>query len=246
MRNFLNVVLCLLACTALAFGQAARTATLVGTVTDPAGALVPSAKVTLTNTDTGFVSNGVTNAEGSYYIPFLAVGMYELRIEAPGFKVYMQKGIELRAAEVPRIDVKLEVGATSESVQVTGSAPLLATETAQVSQTVDNRTIEQLPVVQMKAHRLLYYVEGLQIRGADASVVGQASSALGFTLDGVSGKTSVRDSIGDTNTSVQPALDAPARPRSSATPRAAFLPSLTRAAPTRSTAPSRTVGPTTR
>ena len=51
-------------------------------------------------------------------------------------------------------------------------------------------------------------MEGLQIRGADASVVGQASSALGFTLDGVSGKTSVRDGIGDTNTSVQPALDA--------------------------------------
>ena len=60
----------------------------------------------------------------------------------------------------------------------------------------------------MKAQRLLYYVEGLQIRGADASVVGQSSDAIGFTLDGVSGKTSVRDAIGDTNTSVQPALDA--------------------------------------
>ena len=118
-------------------GQAARTATLVGTVTDPAGALVPGAKVTVTNVETGFVSNGVTNAEGAYYIPFLAVGNYELRIEAAGFKTYVQKGIELRAAEVPRIDVKLEVGATSESVQVTGSAPLLETETSQVSQTVE-------------------------------------------------------------------------------------------------------------
>ncbi len=105
-------------------GQAARTATLVGTVTDPTGALVPGAKVTVTNTETGFVSNGVTNAEGSYYIPFLAVGAYELKVEAPGFKTFVQRGIDLRAAEVPRIDVKLEVGATSESVQVTGSAPL--------------------------------------------------------------------------------------------------------------------------
>lgn len=122
MKKILLTLLCLFAFTSLAMGQAARTATLVGAVTDPAGALVPNAKVTLTNVATGFVSHGVTNAEGAYYIPFLAVGMYELRIEAPGFKVYIQKGIELRAAEVPRIDVKLEVGATSESVQVTGSA----------------------------------------------------------------------------------------------------------------------------
>jgi hypothetical protein len=189
-------------------GQAARTATLVGNVADATGALVPAAKVTLTNVDTGFVSNGTTNAEGSYYIPYLAVGNYQLSVEAAGFKTYVQKGIELRAAEVPRIDVKLEVGATTESVLVTGSAPLIETETSQVTQTVQHQTIEQLPVLQMKAHRLLYYVEGLQIRGSDASVVGQASTALGFTLDGVSGKTSVRDSIGDTNTAVQPALDA--------------------------------------
>jgi len=208
MKHLLVLTLCVVIFTTCAMGQAARTATLVGTVTDPAGALVPNAKVTLTHASTGFVSNGVTNAEGSYYIPFLAVGMYELRIEAPGFKTYVQKGIELRAAEVPRVDVKLEVGATSESVQVTGSAPLLETETSQVSQTMAANAIQQLPVLQMKAHRLLYYVEGLQIRGANASVVGQSSDALGFTLDGVSGKTSVRDSIGDVNTSVQPALDA--------------------------------------
>jgi len=162
MKHLLVLTLCVVIFTTCAMGQAARTATLVGTVTDPAGALVPNAKVTLTHASTGFVSNGVTNAEGSYYIPFLAVGMYELRIEAPGFKTFVQKGIELRAAEVPRIDVKLEVGATSESVQVTGSAPLLETETSQVSQTMAANAIQQLPVLQMKAHRLLYYVEGLQ------------------------------------------------------------------------------------
>jgi hypothetical protein len=91
---------------------------------------------------------------------------------------------------------------------VTGSVPLLETETSHVSQTVEQMAIQRLPVMQMKAQRILYYVEGLQIRGADASIVGQASSAIGFTLDGISGKTSVRDAIGDTNTAVQPALDA--------------------------------------
>jgi hypothetical protein len=208
MKLVWRIALCLIAFAMLALGQAARTGTLVGTVTDPAGALVPGAKVTLTNVDTAFVSHTATNEEGAYYAPFLSVGIYELRVEAAGFKAYVQKGLQIRAAEVPRIDVKLEVGATSESVQVTGAVPLLETETSQVSQTVEFQSIQRLPVMQMKAQRILYYVEGLQIRAAEASVVGQASSAIGFTLDGVSAKTSVRDSIGDTNTSVQPALDA--------------------------------------
>ena len=92
MKRLWQVAVCLVVFTSLAMGQAARTATLVGAVTDPAGALVPGAKVTLTNTETGFVSNGVTNAEGSYYIPFLAVGNYQLSVEAAGFKTYVQKG----------------------------------------------------------------------------------------------------------------------------------------------------------
>ena len=76
----------------LAFGQAARTATVVGTVTDSTGAVVPDAKVTLTNKDTAFVSNGVTQSDGSYYIPFLAVGSYGLSVEAAEFKRYLQSG----------------------------------------------------------------------------------------------------------------------------------------------------------
>lgn len=208
MKVFLHLLLCLLVITTCVMGQAARTGTLVGTVMDSTGAVIPNAKIGVRNVETSLVTKCETNAEGAYYAPFLAVGSYELTVEATGFKTYVQSGIQLRAAEVPRIDIKLDVGATSESVAVTASAPLLETETSQVSQTVEHQAIEQLPVLQMKAHRLLYYVEGLQIRGADASVAGQSSAALGFTLDGVSGKTSVRDSIGDTNTSVQPALDA--------------------------------------
>jgi hypothetical protein len=208
MKLCLRLLLCLVLITACALGQTARTGTLVGSVSDSSGALVPGVDVTVRNLETSFVSKGQTNAEGTYYIPFLAVGTYELTVEASGFKTYKQSGIALGAGEVPRIDVRLELGAASESVEVTATAALLETETSQVSQTVQHRVIEQLPVMQMKAQRLLYYVEGLQIRGADASVAGQSSSALGFTLDGVSGKTSVRDAIGDTNTSVQPALDA--------------------------------------
>lgn len=70
----LRALLWVLILSALAWGQAARAATLVGTVTDPTGAVVPGAKVTVKNVPTSLVSTGVTNAEGAYYIPFLEVG----------------------------------------------------------------------------------------------------------------------------------------------------------------------------
>src|SRR5688572_225767 len=126
MKRTVLAILALVVFAACVFGQAARTGTLVGTVTDSTGAFVADAKITILNKDTQFVSNGVSNAEGAYYLPFLAVGSnYELSIEAAGFKKYVQSGIQVRAAEIPRIDVRLEIGAVTESVLVTGAAPLL-------------------------------------------------------------------------------------------------------------------------
>jgi len=106
------------------------TATMVGAVADSSGAVVVGAKVTVTNADAGFVFTSVTTAEGTWYIPNLNPGTYQLRIEAPRFKTHVQSGITLRTAEQPRFDVSLEVGNVTESVQVTGTAPLLETETS--------------------------------------------------------------------------------------------------------------------
>src|SRR5689334_2264746 len=110
----------LLICTALAalslLAQSSTgTATMVGAVTASTGAVVPGAKITVTNADAGFVFNSVTTAEGTWYIPNLNPGSYQLRIEAQGFKTYLQNGITLRTAEQPRIDVSLELGNVSES-----------------------------------------------------------------------------------------------------------------------------------
>src|SRR3954453_24189531 len=90
--------------------------TMTGAVTDTTGSVVPGAKITVTNTDAGFVFTSVTTSEGTWYIPNLNPGSYQLRIEAAGFKTYLQSGITLRTAEQPRVDVRLEVGNLSESV----------------------------------------------------------------------------------------------------------------------------------
>ena len=95
------------------------TATMTGAVTDTTGSVVPGAKITVTNAGAGFVFTSITTPEGTWYIPNLNPGSYQLRIEASGFKTYVQNGIVLRTAEQPRIDVKLEVGNVTESIQVT-------------------------------------------------------------------------------------------------------------------------------
>ena len=108
--------------------QSTGTATVVGTVSDSTGAVVPGVRVTVRNTGTQFASEGQTNANGAYYIPNLSSGTYEIVAEAQGFKKFVQSGLTLRINESPRIDVVLEVGNVSDSVKVDAAAPLLETE----------------------------------------------------------------------------------------------------------------------
>src|SRR6266545_157766 len=111
-----------------ALAQTGGGATLVGTVKDGTGAVVAGAKVTVINAATNFITENVTSAEGAYYIPYLVPGEYRVKVTAAGFKEVVREGITLRSAEVPRIDINLEVGAVSESVTVNASASLLSTE----------------------------------------------------------------------------------------------------------------------
>ena len=81
-------------------------------------------------------------------------------MEAAGFRSYLQKGIELRAGEAPRIDVALEIGSMTESVTVSGAAPLLATETATMIGGMTNPTIMRIPILQMRAYNVMMYLPG--------------------------------------------------------------------------------------
>ena len=82
--------------------QSTGTATIVGTITDSTGALVPNAKVTARNIDTSFLYESTTTTEGAYYLPNLRSGSYELKVEANGFKTVVRSGIVLRVSESPR------------------------------------------------------------------------------------------------------------------------------------------------
>src|SRR5437016_761254 len=111
--------------TSFALAQDVRTATLVGTVSDTTGAAIPKATVNTTNIQTQVTSHGETTADGNYYIPFLNIGDYELTVEAAGFKKLVRSGVTLQAGSTIRIDARLEVGALTQQVEVSGASPLL-------------------------------------------------------------------------------------------------------------------------
>src|SRR3989442_7667549 len=167
---------------------------MVGAVTDSTGSVVPGAKVTVTNKDAGYVFNSVSTAEGTWYIPNLNPGNYQLKIEAAGFKTYVQDGISLRTAEQPRIDVRLEVGSVTETIMVTGAPPLLETETAISGQVLEGQTIVKMPVLQKAFYRIYLYMPGMNVisaGGSEQHAVGQRQRALGYTIDGVNAKEPV-------------------------------------------------------
>ncbi len=128
------------------FAQTDR-GSITGTIADPAGAVVPNAKIQIKNQDTGAVYDGGTSATGNYIVANLPVGNYSLTVELPGFKKYVRDNIRVAVAVDTRADVNLQVGNNTEVVEVTEAAPLLKTESGEVSHTVTSDQADQLPVL---------------------------------------------------------------------------------------------------
>jgi hypothetical protein len=127
------------------FAQADR-GTITGTISDATGALIPGAKVNLTNVDTGAHYDTVTTGTGNYTIPSVPVGTYNLAVEQPGFSRYEQKNIKVLVAVTTRVDVSLQVGQANQSVEVNADASQLQTESAESSTTITGKTINDLPL----------------------------------------------------------------------------------------------------
>src|SRR5262249_19589390 len=105
---------------------------VTGRVTDPSGAVIPGASLTLTNTNTNAVRNVVSTEAGAYTFPSIAPGFYRLRTELPGFKAAVSEPFEVQVQQVVRLDVVLQVGQISETVEVAATADRLQAETATV------------------------------------------------------------------------------------------------------------------
>jgi hypothetical protein len=121
--------------------------TITGTVVDPAGGVIAAAAIEVTNAATGVMYSGGSSATGNYTLAQLPAGTYNLSVVVPGFKRYVRPGIIVEVASTVRVDATLEVGAANESVTVQAEAPLLKTESGEVSYNVATTTLDELPIL---------------------------------------------------------------------------------------------------
>ena len=128
---------------------------IAGTLTDPTGAVVPKAVVSVKNTSTGLTRQGTTDEAGYYSIPNLAEGTYDLSVTASGFGPYTQTGVPVPINAVTRVDITLRVGAIAEQVSVEASSALLQTTKSDVSSTITAQAIGNLPLSNYRNYQTL-------------------------------------------------------------------------------------------
>ncbi len=120
--------------------------TITGLVSDNTGAIIPNAVVVATNVNTGLKGQTVSSGTGNYVIPSLQVGTYEVTVQVSGFKTFTRSNVTLSTNDNVRVDVVLEVGATSEKILVTAEAPPLRTESTEVSTTMERKLVNDVPL----------------------------------------------------------------------------------------------------
>lgn len=173
--------------------QVISTSQIRGTVQDASGAQVAGAQVKLTNTGTGAVRTVTTAADGSYSLPDLSVGTYELDVTKEGFNKYVQTGIVLQVGVYPTINVTLQVGAVSQEVQVSAQAAMVDTQNTGVGQVTAPQDVQDLPLNGREVTDLLYLAPGVSQgrafrasypSSAVPSIAGGAQGSVAYWLDG--------------------------------------------------------------
>lgn len=179
---------------AITSARAQDTGIVSGQVFDSSGAAVAAAKVSTVNTETNFESTAETNAEGFFRVSALRPGTYRVTIAAGGFKRFVQDNIEVRVGAIVPITATMQVGAVSESVEVTAVTPLLETETSATGTVVTGEFFQRLPLFQRHSRAVLYLTPGVNTGGlayagslGGFSINGGATGNIGYFEDGMYG-----------------------------------------------------------
>src|SRR5437868_4559573 len=187
-RKVLMFAACVLSITTVQlFGQAVN-GTLLGTLTDSSGAVVPGAQVTITEVGTGIPHATQSNASGNYVFPNLPPGSYTIVAEARGFKKESRPDVRLDVNSSVRVDMTMQAGAVTETVEVTGAIPLLKTDRADVSQNIESTQLQQLPIggANRNFQNLLSLVPGTVKPHRDHSEFFNAQDTLSTEVNGQS------------------------------------------------------------
>lgn len=174
----------LFAITLSLWGQDSR-GNISGTVTDQQSGTVSGAIVIVTNTGTGTMVRLTSGSNGYYEAPLLLPGSYSVTVESPGFKKMVRSGITLALGERLQIDIQLEVGGTTESVTVSGEAPMIDTSTVNTGRAISNREIMDLPVLGNNISMLSRFSPGVQVPGTTQFLIqGQVGGGSQYNVPG--------------------------------------------------------------
>ncbi len=174
---------------------------ITGEVKDPSGAVMPNASVTVTNTSTNIGRATVTNSSGVYSFPNLVPGIYDVKVASAGFDSVVKTGVELQVQQTARIDFDLRVGQSTQTVEVSGLAALLTTETATVGTVIEEKRITDLPLngrnffslVALSPNVTYGFTAAAQAAGREGgsraavtmSLAGGRATWSNYTLDGI-------------------------------------------------------------
>ena len=207
--QFCLAVLALLALTCSAFAQVTN-GQLTGTVSDPSGAAIANATVTVTNSAKAFNTSTTSNASGNYTVREIPVGTYKVTVEAAGFKTVTNTGVQVNVGPIGHVDAKMSVGQKTEIVEVTGALAQVNTEDSRLATTVSGAQIANLPLNGRNVFDLMQMTTGaVNVTGVDfenghSTVVnGVREDFNGFLINGVSNKglsggainTPIQDSV---------------------------------------------------
>ncbi len=192
------------------------TGAIVGTVKDSSGSVLPGAKITVTEVDKGTSFVTSTNSLGDYVASPLAIGRYRVSVELQGFMTTVAGPIELQVQQKAVVNLSMKVGEISQSIEVTGAAPLLETATSDLGQVVNNRQVVNLPLNGRNFAQLALLAAGTtnsepgarDETGYGFSANGGRSLQNNFLLDGVDNNSNLTDLLNETNYVIQPSVDA--------------------------------------
>ena len=201
MNKTMKALLLILLCSGVALNAQEITGRLVGTVADQTNAAVPNADVTASNQGTGIVSKTKTDSQGNYVFATLPPGLYTVRVEITGFRAAVAANNQVSVAQTARVDVNLQVGSLTESVEVTAESPLVQSTTSDIGQGIQQQQVQDLPLNGRVFSQLVNLVPGAVPAGnsdapESASGAGARSqiqsqvngvnwSGTTYTLDGV-------------------------------------------------------------
>ena len=192
------------------------TGTIVGSVTDPSGAVIPGVDLTVTDLGTNITVKGSTDAHGDYVVTELAIGTYSVTFEAKGFKKYVDSGVKVDVQDRVRVNASLQIGQAADTIEVQSAAPLLETDTSSLGQVVDSQRIVDLPLNGRFFTRLAVLTAGTvpTPSGArDENTGGFSANGVrpyqnNFILDGVDNNSLSEDLVSQASFVVGPPPDA--------------------------------------